>query len=81
MAETPCFCSSGTSAFAVSASLAKASPAAARVPRIDGVPSSVSPMNATFTPPRSRMAYGGNTVRCVAVLTTFAARYWNFAIL
>src|SRR3954447_10443867 len=77
---TPLLLSTGTSAFAVSTSSLKVSPATPDLVTMFGVFSSVMAMNATFCPPsKDLIVYGANSVFCVFSKNTFAERYLNLA--
>ena len=62
----------------MSASSRKSSPATPVGVTTSGVPSSVSPMNAIFSPVEVFMIwYGGSSGLPVLLSITFAARYWK----
>src|SRR3954469_8969118 len=72
--RTPWRRSRGTSALIVSASSRNCSPATPDCVTICGVPSSVSPMNASLTPSKRLMTYRGKSMRPLDSRTTFALR-------
>jgi hypothetical protein len=75
-ALTPCsWRSFSTSALTVWTSGRNSSPATADGVTTVGVPSNVSPMNATLALPTLCTSYGGRTVVSVSAKNTFAARY------
>ena len=75
----PCARSFGTSALTVAASSRNSRPATPLGLTMVGVPCSVMPMKATFTPLKVLMPAAGSSVRPVAVSKTLAESHLNLA--